>query len=153
VCPATSKRLPTTSPRTALFRQTHAPSASHPNEANRPSTSALSDSTELGPDARLASAGQYVILFRIRHDIVRIERVVHGSRACSRFGRNRELGKSRDTYQTSSSKSDTPYQLEIRPIRRNQPRPMRPRRQRNQHIRNADRAAFLAQAVVGLYPG
>jgi plasmid stabilization system protein ParE len=35
---------------------------------------------ELGPDARLASAGQYVILFRIRHDIVRIERVVHGSR-------------------------------------------------------------------------
>jgi plasmid stabilization system protein ParE len=34
----------------------------------------------LGADARLASAGQYVILFRIRHDNVRVERVVHGSR-------------------------------------------------------------------------
>ncbi len=35
---------------------------------------------ELGSDARLATAGHYVILFRIRHDVVRIERVVHGSR-------------------------------------------------------------------------
>lgn len=35
---------------------------------------------ELGPDARLASLGQYVILFRIRQDVVRIERVVHGGR-------------------------------------------------------------------------
>ena len=36
--------------------------------------------SELGSDARLAAVGHYVILFRIRHDIVRIERVVHGSR-------------------------------------------------------------------------
>lgn len=35
---------------------------------------------ELGADARLASIGQYVILFRIRDDMVRIERVLHGSR-------------------------------------------------------------------------
>lgn len=35
---------------------------------------------ELGIDARLALAGHYVILFRIREDTIRIERVVHGSR-------------------------------------------------------------------------
>ena|SRR5580658_6469033 len=35
---------------------------------------------ELGAEARLATAGNYVILFRIRRDVVRIERVVHGSR-------------------------------------------------------------------------
>jgi plasmid stabilization system protein ParE len=35
---------------------------------------------EIGPEARLAVVGQYVILFRIRPDSVRIERVVHGSR-------------------------------------------------------------------------
>jgi plasmid stabilization system protein ParE len=35
---------------------------------------------EIGEEARLASVGQYVILFRIRKDVVRIERVVHGSR-------------------------------------------------------------------------
>jgi toxin ParE1/3/4 len=35
---------------------------------------------ELGVDARLAPVGHYVILFRIRQDTVRIERVVHGSR-------------------------------------------------------------------------
>lgn len=35
---------------------------------------------ELGVDARLATLGQYVILFRIRRSAVRIERVVHGSR-------------------------------------------------------------------------
>lgn len=35
---------------------------------------------ELGADARLAVVGQYVILFRIRRDAVRIERVVHGAR-------------------------------------------------------------------------
>lgn len=35
---------------------------------------------ELGSDARLAAVGQYVILFRIRQNGVRIERVVHGSR-------------------------------------------------------------------------
>ncbi len=35
---------------------------------------------ELGVEARLAPVGQYVILFRIRKDTVRIERVVHGSR-------------------------------------------------------------------------
>jgi toxin ParE1/3/4 len=33
---------------------------------------------ELGPDARLAPVGPYVILFRIRQNAVRIERVVHG---------------------------------------------------------------------------
>ena len=35
---------------------------------------------ELGSDARLAAVGQYVILFRIRANAVRIERIVHGSR-------------------------------------------------------------------------
>jgi toxin ParE1/3/4 len=35
---------------------------------------------EIGPDARLATEGNYVILFRIRENTVRIERVVHGSR-------------------------------------------------------------------------
>jgi plasmid stabilization system protein ParE len=35
---------------------------------------------EIGADARLAIAGNYVILFRIRQNAVRIERVVHGSR-------------------------------------------------------------------------
>jgi toxin ParE1/3/4 len=35
---------------------------------------------ELGVDARLAPVGHYVILFRVRQDTVRIERVVHGSR-------------------------------------------------------------------------
>ncbi len=35
---------------------------------------------ELAPDARLAVVGNYVILFRIRQDTVRIERVVHGNR-------------------------------------------------------------------------
>jgi plasmid stabilization system protein ParE len=35
---------------------------------------------ELGADARMAAVGHYVILFRIRQNAVRIERVVHGSR-------------------------------------------------------------------------
>ena len=35
---------------------------------------------EIGADVRLATVGNYVILFRIWHDAVRIERVVHGSR-------------------------------------------------------------------------
>jgi toxin ParE1/3/4 len=35
---------------------------------------------ELGAEARLATVGNYVILFRIRQNAVRIERVVHGSR-------------------------------------------------------------------------
>ena len=35
---------------------------------------------EIDAEARLASAGNYVILFRIRQNTVRIERVVHGSR-------------------------------------------------------------------------
>lgn len=35
---------------------------------------------ELGPDARLATVGRYVILFRILQDCVRIERVVYGGR-------------------------------------------------------------------------
>ena len=36
--------------------------------------------TELGPDVRLASVGSYCILFRIHNGLVRIERIVHGSR-------------------------------------------------------------------------
>jgi plasmid stabilization system protein ParE len=35
---------------------------------------------EVGADARLATVGNYVILFRIRQNTVRIERVVYGSR-------------------------------------------------------------------------
>jgi len=35
---------------------------------------------EIGAEARLATVGNYVILFRIRQNAVRIERVVHGSR-------------------------------------------------------------------------
>ena len=35
---------------------------------------------EIGAEARLATVGNYVILFRIRQKTVRIERVVHGSR-------------------------------------------------------------------------
>jgi plasmid stabilization system protein ParE len=35
---------------------------------------------EIGAEARLATVGNYVILFRIRQNTVRIERVVHGSR-------------------------------------------------------------------------
>jgi plasmid stabilization system protein ParE len=35
---------------------------------------------ELGAEARMATVGNYVILFRIRQNAVRIERVVHGSR-------------------------------------------------------------------------
>ncbi|MGD0295077.1 MAG: type II toxin-antitoxin system RelE/ParE family toxin [Terracidiphilus sp.] len=35
---------------------------------------------EIGEGARLAVLDQYVILFRIRSNTVRIERVVHGSR-------------------------------------------------------------------------
>jgi plasmid stabilization system protein ParE len=35
---------------------------------------------ELGEDARLTVAGQYVILFRIRSNAVRIERVLQGNR-------------------------------------------------------------------------
>jgi plasmid stabilization system protein ParE len=35
---------------------------------------------EIGVEARLAAVGNYLILFRIRRNAVRIERVVHGSR-------------------------------------------------------------------------
>jgi toxin ParE1/3/4 len=35
---------------------------------------------ELGKEARLAVEGDYVILFRIRAETVRIERVLHGGR-------------------------------------------------------------------------
>jgi toxin ParE1/3/4 len=35
---------------------------------------------ELGADARLVAVGNYVILFRIRRNTVRVERVVHGGR-------------------------------------------------------------------------
>ncbi len=35
---------------------------------------------EIGAETRLATVGNYVILFRIRKDVVRVERVVHGGR-------------------------------------------------------------------------
>jgi len=35
---------------------------------------------ELGQDARLATQGNYIILFRILNNTVRVERVLHGSR-------------------------------------------------------------------------
>jgi plasmid stabilization system protein ParE len=35
---------------------------------------------EIGTETRLATVGNYVILFRIRQNAVRIERVLHGSR-------------------------------------------------------------------------
>jgi plasmid stabilization system protein ParE len=35
---------------------------------------------EIGAEARLVTVGNYVILFRIRQNAVRIERVLHGSR-------------------------------------------------------------------------
>jgi len=35
---------------------------------------------EIGAEARLATVGNYVILFRIRQKVVRVERIVHGSR-------------------------------------------------------------------------
>lgn len=35
---------------------------------------------EIGTDARLATADSYVILFRVMGTVVRIERIVHGSR-------------------------------------------------------------------------
>jgi plasmid stabilization system protein ParE len=35
---------------------------------------------ELGADARLSTLGNYVILFRIHRNVVRIERVTHGGR-------------------------------------------------------------------------
>lgn len=35
---------------------------------------------KLGAEARLASVGNYVILFRIRQNAVQIERVLHGGR-------------------------------------------------------------------------
>lgn len=46
---------------------------------------------ELAADARLAIVGAYVILFRVRNDVIRIERVTHGSRELlpiSHAGRN-----------------------------------------------------------------
>jgi toxin ParE1/3/4 len=36
--------------------------------------------TGIAADARLATVGSYIILFRIRGNAVRIERVVHGNR-------------------------------------------------------------------------
>jgi toxin ParE1/3/4 len=35
---------------------------------------------ELGEDARVATEGKHVILFRVYRGVVRIERVIHGSR-------------------------------------------------------------------------
>lgn len=35
---------------------------------------------DIGEDARIATVGQYVILFRIDGDVVRIERVIFGAR-------------------------------------------------------------------------
>ncbi len=38
---------------------------------------------EIGPDARLAVVGRYVILFRFENDVVYIERIVYGGRDLS----------------------------------------------------------------------
>ncbi len=46
--------------------------------AKQPETSRLRP--EFGAEARLPTVGNYVILFRIRQNTVRNERVVHGSR-------------------------------------------------------------------------
>jgi plasmid stabilization system protein ParE len=46
---------------------------------------------EIGASARLATVGNYVILFRIRHHAVRIERVVHGSRDLAPMLDEREI--------------------------------------------------------------
>ena len=35
---------------------------------------------EIGAETRLATVGNYVILFRIRQNVIRIERILHGSR-------------------------------------------------------------------------
>ena len=59
---------------------------------------------EIGPDARLATVGNYVILFRIRKNVVRIERVVHGGRDLfPLLGRNRhrKLTPAREHYSPS----------------------------------------------------
>jgi toxin ParE1/3/4 len=40
---------------------------------------------EIGPEVRAISYGSYVILFTIREDAVRIERVVHGRRDLPRL--------------------------------------------------------------------
>ena len=40
---------------------------------------------EIGPGARLASFGRYVILFRIADDVLRVERIVHGNRLLSKL--------------------------------------------------------------------
>lgn len=36
--------------------------------------------TDIGPEARLTTVGNYAILFRVTKDVVRIERVVYGGR-------------------------------------------------------------------------
>jgi plasmid stabilization system protein ParE len=46
---------------------------------------------EIGEGARLALMGHYVILFRIRTNAVRIERVVHGSRNLLRILEAKEI--------------------------------------------------------------
>jgi hypothetical protein len=58
----------------------NASSAAHANEGNRPTAEIYRLRPEIGAEARLATVGNYVILFRIRKDTVRIERVVHGGR-------------------------------------------------------------------------
>lgn len=40
---------------------------------------------DIGPDARVAVYGNYVILFRIVGQVVRVERVVHGARRLSQL--------------------------------------------------------------------
>ena len=40
---------------------------------------------DIGPDARLAVVGRYVILFRSAGDVIYIERVVYGGRELPRF--------------------------------------------------------------------
>jgi toxin ParE1/3/4 len=48
---------------------------------------------EIGPEARLAAHGRYVILFRLLPDCVRIERVVHGARRLPDLLMREDAGK------------------------------------------------------------
>jgi toxin ParE1/3/4 len=44
--------------------------------------------TDVNENARIAVVGRYLILFRVRSDVVRIERVVHGGRDLANFDRD-----------------------------------------------------------------
>jgi plasmid stabilization system protein ParE len=48
---------------------------------------------EIGAEARLANMGSYVVLFRIRENTVRIERVVHGGRNLPALLKDTEISR------------------------------------------------------------